>query len=79
MKKSVVKYRTKQARLMAIVDAYRSLWPGPWNNEDVASWATEHGLWPVPPRTANENVALAWELNLRAAVLDEQDKRGVQP
>jgi hypothetical protein len=59
--------RTKQARIIAIIDAYQSHFPGPFRMEAVANWALKHELWPVPKRGCTEQEAVEWAEKLTAA------------
>lgn len=63
-----MKYKTKQARLIAITDAYCKLHgKTSFTTDEVAEWALAQALWPVPKRGAPAAICLAWERQLESA------------
>ena len=60
-----MRYKTKQKRLRAIMDAYCSLHSKTsFTIDEVAEWALAHTLWPVPKRGDPESICSAWENQL---------------
>ena len=56
---------TKNDRLLQIFDLYRELQGGrPCTTEEVATFALEHSLYPVPAQRDHEAYHLAWEAQL---------------
>jgi hypothetical protein len=61
-----MKYKTKQQRLGAIIDAYRSKFnKSMFTTDEVADWAISNGLWPVPKRGDPQEICIAWERRLQ--------------
>ena len=72
--KPSLKYNSQQERLMAIIEAYRQTHggcPGGWTAEEVARWAEESDLYPVPKRGDSWTACASWELKLNSAVAEE--------
>jgi hypothetical protein len=60
-----MKYKTKQQRLGAIIDAYRSKCnKSMFTTDEVATWAISEGLWPTPKRGDPEALCDEWERRL---------------
>lgn len=63
-----MKYKTKQQRCIAITDAYRKAFGvSMFTMDEVAAWAIERGLYPVPTRGDPEELCVAWENRLAQA------------
>jgi len=62
-----MEFKTKKERLLAIVAAYQTYVNRPVTIEEVATWATEHGLWPVPKRGDPVEECDAWESRFEEA------------
>ncbi len=63
-----LKYKTKQQRLVAVVDAYRRLVNRPVTMDEVSSWAMTCGLYPTPKRGDTVAACEAFEKALDEAV-----------
>jgi hypothetical protein len=62
------KYRSGNARNLAIVDRYRELTGvTAWTTDEVVEWAIPLGLMPVPKRRCSTAEALEWERKLESA------------
>lgn len=65
---SAMKYRTKQQRLVALVDAYTMHRAASFTTAEVSNWAIANGLWPVPKRGDAEAICRMWESRLQEAL-----------
>jgi hypothetical protein len=54
--------QTKAQRLLDLFDAFQKLQGGgPVQMTEVASWATSHGLYPVPTKGSDPRVVDRWD------------------
>lgn len=64
-----MKFRTKTARLQAVIAAYTEhVAPGPFTIDAVAKWAEANKLYPCPVRGDPPEDCEAWEVLLQAAI-----------
>lgn len=64
-----MKYATKGKRLLAIVDAYSKVTgKTSYTMDEVAQWAVDKGLWPVPKRGDSPFLCEVWEEHFDAVV-----------
>jgi hypothetical protein len=72
-----LRMNAEQQRLIAITDAYRRTFKKTmFTTEEVASWAIEQNLWPVPRRGAPEKICLEWEEQLNKVTEPSPDGNG---
>lgn len=63
-----MKYKTKNERFCAVMDAYcKRFNVTSYNTGEVAKWMTANGLYPVPHKHMEQSACMDWERRLEMA------------